>query len=74
MSSEQIIAVSVGCIALPALYWWGFVLAFRAGENKAVRELARLKLDDDPNFEWVMVNEMNNILEERISKKAYEIE
>jgi hypothetical protein len=71
MSFEQIIAVSVGLIALPIFYWWGFKLAFKEGVDAGMREMARMRLDEETEFDWLMVEYQTEILEKRMMQKLY---
>lgn len=74
MSWEQIFALGVGMAALPFIYWLGFDLSYKEGQKKAVRELAQLDLDGNPEFRLKIINEQLDIINERRTKKAYENE
>jgi hypothetical protein len=74
MNFEQTVAVSIGLISLPILYWWAFKMTFAAGVRKGMKEMARLHLDEQTEFEWLMVEYQSEILDERVARQMYEDE
>jgi hypothetical protein len=57
-------------VSLPFIYWLGFHLAFKEGKRIQLYELAKMELDNDPNFRRKMLNAQLDIL----NKYVYENE